>query len=90
MVEAIQGGRNHRPFGDSPEVRAVDVEQVRTIHKRRYVSGSGKDEKKRNAAERQAWSRALKDAREGSLIGGETLPSGIELLWFARAADEPL
>jgi hypothetical protein len=74
----IDGGIDHVIAGDGPSVRAVEVQAARKIHGERYVSnGDGN----RIEAERKAWSRNFKAARQSDLIGGETL-GGKELIWL--------
>ena len=73
--EAITGalldkGIDHRVNGDGPMVRAVNVIAARSVHLHRYVSAGEGD---RENAERQAWHRNLKKARQSDLIGGEYL-----------------
>jgi hypothetical protein len=73
-------GADHRPRGNGATVKAVAVEDVRGEHGRLYVhSGEGD----RAAAERQAWGRALKAARNNNLIGSEN-SLGRDLLWLPK------
>jgi hypothetical protein len=76
----IQTGRDHRPGGDGPLVKAADVEVVRGVHKKRFVSGGDGD---RAAAERMAWKRHLNEALNARLIAGEE-HGGRELIWLVR------
>ena len=61
-------------------VKAADVEVVRGVHKKRFVSGGDGD---RAAAERMAWKRHLNEALNARLIAGEE-HGGRELIWLVR------
>jgi hypothetical protein len=74
----IDAGAEHHISGNGPLVRAVEVQTARSIHGQRYVSNGDGD---RTEAERKAWSRNFKVARQGDLIGGETI-NGKELIWL--------
>jgi AAA domain len=81
--EAITGavtesGMEHRVGGDGPSVRAATVTAARAIHRQRYVSNGDGD---RIEAERKAWARSFKTAREANLVSGE-LREGQELIWL--------
>ena len=78
VAAVLDTGANHRVGGDGPAVKAVPVGSAREIHKRRYVSNGEGD---RAEAERKAWARNFKHARDASLIEGE-LSSGQELIWL--------
>lgn len=74
----LDGGQEHRPGGDGPIVKAVTVDCIRAQHSRLYVhSGEGD----RAEAERKAWSRALRSARDNRLIGSEN-SCGRDLVWL--------
>ena len=74
-LEALSAnGQEHRPRGDGPLVKAVHVRNVRTQHETLYVHNGTGD---RTEAERKAWSRALRTARDSNLIGAEN-----DLLWL--------
>lgn len=65
-------------IANGPTVRAVNVQDARAIHAKRYVSNGDGD---RQEAERKAWRRNFKAARDAGLIAGE--PSGgKEWLWY--------
>jgi hypothetical protein len=73
-------GQDHRPGGDGRIiVKAVTVEAVRSHHNRLYVHGGDGD---RAEAERKAWTRALKSARDNHLIGSEN-SCGRDFVWLA-------
>jgi AAA domain-containing protein len=74
-------GFKHRVRGDGPEVIAVDPKHARSIHGKLYVNTGDGDAK---TAERQAWSTNFKKARNGDLVGGETLPDGTEVVWIVK------
>jgi 5S rRNA maturation endonuclease (ribonuclease M5) len=74
----LEGGVTHRVGGDGPMVTAVQVRAARTIHNQRYVSTGDGD---RTEAERKAWARNFKQAREANLIGAEH-NEGQELIWL--------
>lgn len=79
ITDALAGGHafEHRVVG-GPTVRAVHVDEARAFHRQSYVHGDGGD---RSAAERQAWSRNLKEARNRNLIGSERQGEG-EIVWL--------
>lgn len=81
ITEAIlSGGQDHQVCGTGPTVKAVSVQQARAIHNQRYVSNG---EGERFEAERKAWTRNFKQARDLNLVGGE-LKEGQELIWLAQ------
>jgi len=60
FTEAVDSfGEMVRVRGDGPQVRAVDVKQVREEFERRYLTGEG-DPKKRKEAARKAFGRSIK------------------------------
>lgn len=73
----IQNGFDHQIDG-GPMVRAVQVTAARAVHDRRYVSNGDGD---RSEAERKAWSRNFRAAREAELIGAEAR-GGQEWIWL--------
>lgn len=73
----INEGVDHK-IERGPMVRAVTLASARAIHLDRYVSnGDGN----RAEAERKAWARNFKSARENGLIGAENV-AGNELIWI--------
>jgi AAA domain len=71
-------GQDHRPCGDGPIVKATCVNDIRAEHNRLYVHyGSGD----RAEAERKAWARALKAARDNRLVGAEH-SGGRDIVWL--------
>lgn len=73
----IQSGIDYQING-GPMVRAVQVPTARAIHSARYVSNGDGD---RHEAERKAWARNFKAAREAGLIGAEA-HGGQEWIWL--------
>ena len=81
VAEAVDSqGAPHRVGGDGPIVRAVPVSSARQVHSQRYVSNGDGD---RGAAERKAWQRNFKEARDRDLISGANV-SGTDLIWIVR------
>jgi hypothetical protein len=62
---------------NGPTVRAVNVQDARAIHAKRYVSNGDGD---RQDAERKAWTRNFNVARDAGLIAGE-VSDGREWIW---------
>jgi AAA domain len=73
----LESGIDHRPDGNGPAVKAVPLEDIRALHKRQFL-GSGDGD--RTAAERQAFTRNIKRARDMRLIAGEAV-GGREIIW---------
>jgi len=62
-------------------VRAVALDKIRSVYKRNYVTAP--DAKNRDAAVDKAMGRALKQARDSRLIGGEHL-LGRQIIWTVK------
>ena len=79
ISEALLRARiDHIVGGDGPIVKAAPVKLAREIHNQRYVStGDGN----RFEAERKAWARNFKQARDNNLIGAAHI-AGEELIWL--------
>jgi hypothetical protein len=75
----IEAGADYN-IPNGPTVRAVRVQLARANHDRRYVSSGDGD---RTEAERKAWARNFKQAREANLIGGE-VTEGREMIWLVQ------
>jgi len=73
----IDSGTDYQ-IPQGPMVRAVPVSEARAIHSTRYVSNGDGD---RNEAERKAWARNFKSARDSGLIGAEA-KGGQEWIWI--------
>jgi hypothetical protein len=74
-------GKGYRPGGDGPLVKAVALQKVRAEHNRLFLHSGDGD---RSAAQRQAWNRALKEARAVNLIGGES-SGGMDFMWLVTS-----
>lgn len=82
VAASLEHGTDHRVGGDGPTVKAFPVAKARAVHAQRYVSnGDGE----RADAERKAWSRNFKSARDADLFGGEVV-SGQEMIWLIAEA----
>jgi hypothetical protein len=77
----LESGVEHRVGGDGPAVRAVAVRNARDVHAQRYVSTGDGDPKE---AEKKAWQRNFRQARNSELIGGENVV-GQELIWMVQS-----
>jgi hypothetical protein len=80
VAEAVTdfGVEHHIPSG--PTVRAVLLPKARAAHNSRYVSyGDGN----RDEAERKAWARNFKTARDSNLIGAERRGAQ-EWIWITK------
>ena len=76
----LRAGIDHVVGGDGPIVKAASVKLAREIHNQRYVStGDGN----RFEAERKAWARNFKQARDNNLIGAAHI-GGEELIWLTH------
>jgi AAA domain len=82
-VLATDQARDLKPFPDDQDmtVRAVDVELVRIEFYRGYLAEG--DAKAKQAARRQAFHRAIKDAQERQLIGLREI-DGTTFVWLAQ------
>jgi hypothetical protein len=93
IAEAISAANlTHRVMGDGPFVPACLLQDARNIHKQKcvpdvdyddYESKEKADEARKDAI-RQSWSRHLKAAREGELVGVENVEGVGEVIWFAK------
>ena len=77
-------GSQQRPFADGPIVCAVDLEAVRSEFYKSYPADGA--EKQKQAARRQAFNRAIRDAQAANLIAIRAV-DGVTLIWLA--AGEP-
>jgi hypothetical protein len=75
----LKNGITHKPMGDGPHVKAAPLKTARDVHRRKYVNTGDGD---RDTAERVAWSRNFKKARNDGLIGGESIEGSDELVWI--------
>jgi len=78
----VDCGRNVRPFRDGPEVRACDIELVRTEFYKQYPA-DGTDKQKADAR-RKAFGRSVKETVARSLIASREV-EGVQLIWLTKA-----
>ena len=76
----LESGVEHKVGGDGPMVRATAVRAARDVHNKRYTSTGDGD---RDEAEKKAWQRNFRKARNTDLISGETV-GGQELIWIVK------
>jgi AAA domain len=80
MNVLVDHGKEQRPYPDGPMVRAVDVEIVRQEFYRCYLA-EGDTEANKQAARRNAFFRAGRDAQARGLIATRT-SDGLTLMWL--------
>jgi hypothetical protein len=68
MAVLVESGTEQKPFPDGPTVRAVDVEIVRGEFYKSYLA-EGDTPQAKQAARRQAFHRAFKEAQNRDLVG---------------------
>ena len=73
-------GQKVRPFLDGPEVRACDIELVRTEFYRQYPADG--TEKQKADARRKAFSRSVKEATARGFVASRDV-DGVQLIWLA-------
>ena len=73
-------GQNVRPFLDGPEVRACDLELVRTEFYRQCPADGG--EKQKADARRKAFGRSVKDSIARGVLASREV-DGVQLIWLA-------
>jgi hypothetical protein len=81
MALLAEAGETIRPFTDGPEVRAIRSDIVRGEYIKQ-LPDDGDDPKKKNARRRQAYHRAVTNARDRNLINVREI-GGTEYLWLA-------
>ena len=81
MTILVDCGRNVRPFLDGPEVRACDIELVRTEFYRQYPA-DGTDKQKADAR-RKAFGRSIKETVARGLVASREV-EGVQLIWLAK------
>jgi hypothetical protein len=90
MINLWEGGTSLRPTADSPIIRAIDRELVRAEYYKCYLA-DGDDKKSQQAAKRQAFNRAVREAQAKSLIGVREIDT-VTYLWLGaipqRTADD--
>ncbi len=80
MTILVDCGQNVRPFPDGPEVRACDIELVRTEFYRQYPA-DGTEQQKADAR-RKAFSRSVKEAMARGVVASREV-DGVQLIWLA-------
>jgi hypothetical protein len=80
MTVLVDSGQACRPFLDGPEVRACDIELVRTEFYRQYAA-DGTDRQK-TEARRKAFGRSVKESVARSLVATREV-DGVQLIWLA-------
>jgi hypothetical protein len=84
MNVLVDHGHEQRPFADGPLVRAVDIEIIRAEFYKSYPTADV-DAKKKQETRRKAFSRAVRDAQERSLIGVREVEE-TTLVWLVQNA----
>jgi 8-oxo-dGTP pyrophosphatase MutT (NUDIX family) len=69
MNVLVDHGKETKPWAEGPTVRAVDIEIIRGQFYKGYPAAEGTDAKSKTAARRQAFHRAITDAKAANLIG---------------------
>jgi hypothetical protein len=72
-------GQNVRPFLDGPEVRACDIELLRTEFYRQYPADG--TEKQKSDARRKAFGRSVKESVARCLVTTREV-DGVQLIWL--------
>ena len=80
MTALVDCGQNVRPFLDGPEVRACDIELVRTEFYRQYPA-DGTEQQKADAR-RKAFGRSVKEAQARGVVASREV-DGVQLIWLA-------
>jgi hypothetical protein len=81
MNVLVDCGKEIRPWANGPMVRAVDLELVRGQFYRGYPAAEATDEKSKASARRQAFGRAINDAKASNLIGSWVI-EGVTYIWL--------
>jgi hypothetical protein len=82
IMSLADTGEPIRPYADGPEVRAIRTDIVRVEFFKQFPS-DGDDPKKKAAARRQAYRRAIMHARERNLLNIREV-GGVEYLWLTK------
>jgi hypothetical protein len=80
----VDCGQIVRPFADSLEVRACNLEQVRPEFYRQYPADG--TEQQKAEARRKAFNRSVKDAQARGVLACREV-DGIQLIWLATQED---
>jgi hypothetical protein len=80
MTTLVDSGQTCRPFLDGPEVRACDIELVRTEFYRQCPADG--TEKQKTDARRKAFGRSVKDSIARGVVASREV-DGVQLIWLA-------
>ena len=80
MTTLVDCGQNVRPFLDGPQVRACDIEPVRTEFYRQWPA-DGTEQQKADAR-RKAFNRSVKDSIARGVVASRQV-DGVQLIWLA-------
>lgn len=80
MTTLVDCGQNVRPFLDGPQVRACDIELVRTEFYRQWPADG--TEQQKTDARRKAFSRSIKDSIARGVVASRQV-DGVQLIWLA-------
>ena len=80
MTTLVDCGQNVRPFLDGPQVRACDIELVRTEFYRQWPA-DGTEQQKADAR-RKAFNRSIKDSIARGVVASRQV-DGVQLIWLA-------
>jgi hypothetical protein len=80
MTTLADCGQNVRPFLDGPEVRACDIELVRTEFYRQHPADG--TERQKAETRRKAFGRSLKGAQARGLVASREV-DGVQLIWLS-------
>ena len=73
-------GKNVRPFLDGPQVRACDIELVRSEFYRQWPADG--TEQQKTDARRKAFNRSVKDSFARGVVASRQV-DGVQLIWLA-------
>jgi AAA domain len=76
----VDSGQTVRPFSDGPEVRACDIDLVRTEFYRQCPADG--TEKQKTDARRKAFGRSVKDSIARGVVASREV-DGVQLIWLA-------
>jgi AAA domain/Bifunctional DNA primase/polymerase, N-terminal len=80
MTILVDCGQTMRPFSDRPEVRACDIELVRTEFYRQYPANG--TEQQKAETRRKAFYRSVKEAQARNVVVSREV-DGVQLIWLA-------
>lgn len=85
MNTLVDCGKEIRPWANGPLVRGVDLEIVRSQFYKGYPAAEATDEVSKANARRQAFGRAVNDAKASNLIGSWVI-EGVTYVWLIDPA----